>query len=187
MSYSKFIAELRTRRLRPFAIAAIREARGYSTDDLAGIVGHDGRRHALLAEAAHVFADEAATAAEDKAAADDRADAELADFLARGQAIDAATDAVRAAAAAAGWTLAWRHGSRSSGSVYYWLCEPDSDEAEGERYSLRVSDHHAPIGGGWNEERQERHDAPDINIVIRRGADGGYTFALDPLMELLPS
>jgi hypothetical protein len=89
--------------------------------------------------------------------------------------------AATAAVAAAGWAAQWRHGSRG-GSIYYWITEPGE---EGERYSLRISDHHAPGGAGWNEERQERHAEPDINIVIRRGAGGEYTFDLAPLVETI--
>ena len=66
--------------------------------------------------------------------------------------------------------------------MYFWLDEPGE---EGERYSLRISDHHAPGGGGWNDERQERHAAPDINIVICRGEGGDYTFDLGPIVEIL--
>lgn len=183
MSYSRYVSELRTARLARHAAAALREARGYSTDDLAAIAGRQGRRHSLLAEVAYRFADEAATEAEEKAAADEAAEKRLADFLARGEGIEAARIAAEAAAVAAGWAMAWRYGSRSSGSVYFWLSEPETEEGDRERHTLRISDHHAPDGAGWSEERQERHAAPDVNIVIRRAADGGYTFDLAPLVQ----
>jgi len=187
MPYSTHVTELRTARLRPFVAAAWAEAGSYSTDDLAGIVGHPGRRQNLRAEAAFKFAEEAATEAEERAAADaERAEqeaAELADYIARKAAVDAASREAEAACAAAGWTMTWRHGS-AGGSMYFWLDGPADDD---ERMSLRISDHHAPGGAGWNDERQERHAEPDINIVIRRGAGGDYTHDLTPLVEMIGS
>jgi hypothetical protein len=187
MPYSTHVTELRTERLRPFVAAAWAEAGSYSTDDLAYIVGHAGYRQGLRAEAAWKFADEAATEAEERAAADSKRSeqeaAELADYIARRSAVDAASREAEAACAAAGWSMTWRHGS-SGGSMYYWLEGPADDD---ERVSLRISDHHAPCGAGWNDERQERHAEPDLNIVIRRGADGDYTHDLTPLVEMIGS
>ena len=180
------IAQLRDGRLRPYLAAAWAEARRHDTDDLAYIAGRVGRRHTLLVAVAWQLADEAATAAEEQADADavrrEREDAEYADYLARRAGVDAASRAAEAAVLTAGWTITYRHGS-AGGSLYYWVADP-ADE-DGERYSLRISDHAAPGGGGWNEAKQERHDAPDINIVIRRGADGEYTFDLTPLVETI--
>jgi hypothetical protein len=181
------VSELRTARLRPYVAAAWAEASTYSTDDLAMIVGHAGRRQNLRAEAAWKFADEAATEAEERAAADaeraEREAAELTDYLARQAAVDAARRAAEAACAAAGWTITWRQGS-AGGSMYFWIGGPADDD---ERVSLRISDHRAPGGAGWNGERQERHAEPDLNIVIRRGAGGDYTHDLTPLVEMIGS
>jgi hypothetical protein len=185
MPYCHHITELRSPRLRPYAAAALAEARGYSDDDLASITGESGRRHYLLAAAAYQFADEAATEAEERALADEARrqmeEVELAEYLARQAGTAAARRAVEEAVAAAGWSIEWRHGSLG-GSAYFWLVEPGED---GERHSLRISDHHAPGGAGWNDERQERHAAPDINIVIRRVEGGDYTFDLGPIVEIL--
>ena len=186
MSYSRDIEELRTARLRPFAATALLEARGYSSDDLASITGQTGYRHSLLAAAARQFADEAATEAEQRADADavrrEREEFELADFVARNRTTTAASRAAESAVAAAGWTMTYRHGS-SGGSLYYWVKNPADDC--GERYSLRISDHRAPNGAGWNDAKQQRHDEPDLNIVIRRTAHGEYTFDLSLLFQLL--
>ena len=187
MPYSTHVSELRTARLRPYVAAAWAEAGTYSTDDLAAIVGHDGHRQNLRAEAAWKFADEAAIEAEERAAADaeraEREAAQLADYLARNAAADAARREAEAACATAGWTMTWRHGS-AGGSMYFWIVGPADDD---ERMSLRISDHIAPGGAGWNDERQERHAEPDMNIVIRRGAGGDYTHDLTPLVETIGS
>jgi len=187
MPYSTHVSELRTARLRPYVAAAWAEAGSYSTDDLAAIVGHAGRRQNLRAEAAWKFADEAATEAEERDAADaekaEREAAELADYLARRAAVDAARREAEAACADAGWTMTWRHGS-AGGSMYFWIVGPGDDD---ERMSLRISDHIAPGGAGWNDERQERHAEPDLNIVIRRGAGGEYAHDLTPLVETIGS
>jgi hypothetical protein len=185
MPYSSHVADLRSGRLRPYAAAAWAEAGTYSTDDLVYIIGHAGYRQGLKAEVAWRFATEAADGAEEVAAAEEerkgRDEAEMRDYLARCAATDEAVLAATTAVAAAGWAVQWRHGSRG-GSIYYWITEPGE---EGERYSLRISDHHAPGGAGWSDEKQERHAEPDINIVIRRGAGGDYTFDLNPLIETL--
>jgi len=185
MSYSHYIEELRSTRLRPYAAAAIAEARGYESDDLAAIVGRGGRRHTLVAAAAFRFAEEAATEAEELAEADQarrrQEEAEQVDYLARRAGLDAARQAVEAAVAAAGWTLIWRHSSL--GSTYFWLENP-ADE-HGERLAMRISDHAAPNGSGWNDEKQQRHAAPDINIVLRRTTAGEYAFDLATLVAAL--
>ena len=187
MPYSTHVSELRTARLRPYVAAAWAEASTYSTDDLADLAGHAGRRQSLRVEAAWKFADEAATEAEERAAADaeraEREAAELADYLARNAAVYAARREAEAACAAAGRTLAWRHGS-AGGSMYFWIVGAADDD---ERISLRISDHRAPGGAGWSDERQERYAEPDINIVIRRGAGGEYTYDLHPLVETIGS
>ena len=187
MPYSNEITDLRSPRLRPFAAAAFEEARRLDTDDLLRIVGRQsGYRQGAVAAAAYTFADEAATEAEEAAAEEeqrlDREQTEDARYQAAVAGTNAASRAAEAAVLAAGWTIRYRHGS-AGGSLYYWIENP-ADEY-GERHSLRISDHVAPGGSGWNDEKQERHSAPDINIVIRRGADGEYTFDLTPLMETL--
>ena len=185
MTYSTHVADLRSARLRPYVTAAWQEAGGLSDDDLAYVVGHGGYRQGLKVEAACRFATEAADEAEELAAAEEemaeRDEADMRDYLARCAATEEAVRSASAAVAAAGWSLRWRQGSRG-GSIYYWITEPGED---GERYSLRISDHHAPGGAGWSDEKQERHAEPDINIVVRRGAGGGYTFDIIPLVETL--
>lgn len=128
-------------------------------------------------------AGEYAVDAEEQAAGrarEDRERASLEDFIARVEARLAARQAIEAAVAAAGWGLTWRQGSEC-GSVYFWLDDPES----GARYSLRVSDHFAPEGAGWDGSLRCRHEPPDINIVIRRGEAGGYAFDLSGLAERL--
>lgn len=137
---------------------------------------------AAVVEQATALADEAEEAAEAAARAAEREAAEQEDYRRRVAATTAASRAAEAAVEAAGWTMTYRHGS-ADGSCYYWVADPTDED--GERFSLRISDHVAPGGGGWSDERQERHSAPDINIVIRLGAGGDYTFDLAPLVETL--
>ena len=86
---------------------------------------------------------------------------------------------------AAGWRLVSRR-CGSDSSHYFWLFFGGESEADWEeRIGLRISDHYAPNGSGWNELTQDRHPEPDINIVIRRGAGGEYTFDLTPLVETI--
>ena len=137
---------------------------------------------AAVIERATALADDAEEAAEAAARAAEREEAEQEDYRRCVAATTAASRAAEAAVEAAGWTMTYRHGS-AGGSRYYWVA--DSADQWGERFSLRISDHHAKNGSGWNEAKQEQHDRPDINIVIRRGADGEYTLDLTPLVETI--
>lgn len=142
----------------------------------------------MIREEATLLADEAEEQAAEAARAAEREEQELADYLARQAGLRAAVLAAEGAVAAAdGWRIEERRCSNEC-SRYYWLLR-GGDPAEADDYeeaaSLRISDHHAPNGSGWSDEKQERHEAPDINIVLRRGAGGGYTFDLAPLMETL--
>lgn len=141
----------------------------------------------MVADEATRLADEADEAAREAAERAGREEAELADYLRRQAGLRAAVAAVIDAAAEAGWRLEERRCSHDS-SRYYWLLRGGDPDAVGdydEAVSLRISDHHAKNGSGWNEAKQEHHDAPDINIVIRRGADGEYAFDLAPLVETI--
>lgn len=143
---------------------------------------------AMVADEARLMADEADERAAAEAALAEREAEQLADYLARQDGLRAAVTAAEAAVAGVGgWRMRWRQCGNSS-SRYYWLLrggDPADDGDWEERHSLRISDHHAPHGSGWNEAAQDRHAEPDINIVLRRGAGGVYTFDLTPLVETL--
>ena len=141
----------------------------------------------MVREEATRMADEAEEAAEAAARAAERESDEAADYDRRQAAIEAAVAAATDAATTAGWRLERRRCSHDS-SRYFWVLrggDPDVAGDYDEAVSLRISDHHAKNGSGWNEAKQEQYDRPDINIVIRRGAGGEYTFDLTPLVETI--
>ena len=141
-----------------------------------------------VVEEATRMADEAEHAAAEEARAAERDAAELADYAARQAGLRMAIAAATAAVAeSAGWRMEERRCSHDS-SRYFWLLRGGDPGVAGdydEAVSLRISDHHAKNGSGWNEAKQEQHDRPDINIVLRRGAGGEYTFDITPLVETL--
>jgi len=141
-----------------------------------------------VVEEATRMADEAEQAAAAASRAAERESAELADYTARQAGLRMAIAAATAAVAESdGWRIEERRCSHDS-SRYFWLLRGGDPDAAGdyeEAVSLRISDHHAKNGSGWNEAKQQQHDAPDINIVLRRGAGGEYAFDLTPLMETL--
>lgn len=143
---------------------------------------------AWVIEEATRMADEAEQAASEEARAAEREAEQLADYTARQAGLRMAIAAAGAAVAEAeGWRMEERQCSHDS-SRYFWLLrggDTDVDGAYDQAVSLRISDHHAKNGSGWNEAKQEQHDAPDINIVLRRGAGGEYTFDLAPLVETI--
>ena len=141
----------------------------------------------MVRDEATRMADEAEEAADEAARAAEREAEEAADYDRRQVALDSAVAAATEVATAADWRLERRRCSHDS-SRYYWLLrggDPDVAGDYDEAVSLRISDHHAKNGSGWNEQKQEQYDRPDINIVIRRGADGDYTFDLTPLVETI--
>ena len=141
----------------------------------------------MVRDEATRMADEAEEAADEAARSAEREAEEAADYDRRQVALGSAVAAATEAATAAGWRLERRRCSHDS-SRYYWLLRGGDPDVAGdyeEAVSLRISDHYAKNGSGWNEAKQEQYDAPDINIVIRRGADGEYTFDLTPLVETI--
>lgn len=177
--------ERERRRIEPYMAAAREHVVAWgcvedgesSPEEIEGMVVEEATR---LADEADEAADEAARAAEREAAAD-------ADYARRQACLAAAVAAATDAATAAGWRMESRRCSHDS-SRYYWVLRGGDKDVPGdydEAVSLRISDHHAKNGSGWNESKQEQHDRPDINVVIRRGAGGEYTFDLAPLVETL--
>lgn len=141
-----------------------------------------------VVEEATRMADEAERDAAEAARAAEREADEYADYCRRQTGLRMAIAAATAAVAdAAGWRMEERRCSHDS-SRYFWLLRGGDPGVAGdydEAVSLRISDHHARNGSGWNEAKQEQYDLPDINIVLRRGAGGEYTFDLTPLVETL--
>lgn len=130
------------------------------------------------AEEMAIAAEEAEQATRDEA---ERIAAEDREYLARMDALTLAVTEAREIVTAAGWTIEERKCSSDS-SRYFWLSAPGDDDLT-ETLSLRISDHFARNGAGWNEARQEQHQPPDINIVLRRTAADTYHFDLTPLSE----
>lgn len=142
---------------------------------------------AVLDEATKM-ADEAQEAADEQARAAEREQRELLDYRQRIAGVDAAVVEATALAAEHGWRMERRRGGSESSRYYHLIRGEDDDEV----LTLRISDHRAPNGSGWSEEKQERHDGPDVNVVVERQANGSYTFAwseltaggLDPFVEI---
>jgi hypothetical protein len=151
--------------------------------EAAGEMEPDEIEAAVIEEATRL-ADEGDERAAEEAREAKRDAEELLEYQRQKACLRECLEAVEAACRSAGWRLTWRRCGNTSSS-YYWLARLDEDGDEEEVFRLRISDHYAPNGSGWNEETQERHAEPDINIVIHRGADGEYTFDLAPLMETL--
>ena len=40
-----------------------------------------------------------------------------------------------------------------------------------QRIKIRVADHYAPAGSGWNEAKQERYQEPSVNFVVTSKAE----------------
>lgn len=185
--------ELRRRAVEQAAAAAARLApwiehvRGEAPHwGCAGEVTDDVLESMILEEASRL-ADEADERAEEEARTAEREAAEAADYAARQEALVACVAAVKAMAADAGWRIEERRCSHEQ-SRYYWLKtggETDDPGDYDQVLSLRISDHYAKSGAGWNEAKQERHDEPQVNIVLRRGDGAAYTFDLNGLDERL--
>jgi hypothetical protein len=137
-------------------------------------------------EEADRLATEAEEAAVEAEAQREREEAALIEYAAKQACLRLAVAAATEAVLEAGWTISGRKCSHDS-SRYFWLGSPlaDGEDEPAHYLSLRISDHHAKNGAGWNEAEQTRHDEPNINIVIRPGAGGEYTFDIAPLVETL--
>lgn len=131
-------------------------------------------------EEATRLADEADEAVAEATRREEQEEARLVDYQHRVSGVDACVAAAKQVVADAGWAVKERRCGHE-GSRYFWL----TNAAEDCVFSLRISDHFAKNGSGWNEARQEQHDAPDINIVLRKQADGSYGFDLKNLTERL--
>jgi hypothetical protein len=145
--------------------------------------GPEGNLEAFLEdcrEEATRMADEAEQAA---AEAEETARREGAELLHYQRSVAAVNDACKAAAAAcleAGWRLEPRRGG-SELSCYFNACRLDENGDEDLVLTVRISDHYAPNGSGWNESAQTQHDRPDVNIVM----SSAYSFSLERLLERL--
>ena len=138
-------------------------------------------------EEATRLADDAEEAEAEAARAAKREAEELADYEGRQDGLRRAVEAAHDAAAAAGWRLEKRRCSHDS-SRYYWAKiggDPADPGDYDDVFSLRISDHHAKNGSGWNEAAQTQYDRPDVNVVLRRGESGEYEFNLTKLLEEL--
>lgn len=175
-------AEAALARLAPFLAEVRADAAAWGSVEDGSLAGGD-LEAAILEEARQRAYDAEERAAEEARAAEREAE-ELLDYRQRQDSIDACERAAEAAVIAAGWSWTRRKCGHDC-SRYFWIGRLDADGEEDAVFGLRISDHYAKNGSGWNEAKQEQHDAPDINIVIRRGAAGEYTFDLTALMETL--
>lgn len=81
-------------------------------------------------------------------------EAEYQDWLARGEAVRRCVIAARSAVPGLVFT-----GNDSLYATYRG------------RIKIRIADHSAPDGAGWNERTQDRHQKPDVNFVVAANRD----------------
>ena len=145
--------------------------------------GPEGNLEAFLedcrGEAARL-ADEAEQAAAEAAETAERQAAELLHYQRSAAAVAGACEGAAAACLAAGWRLEPRRGG-SELSCYFNACRLDENGDEDLVLTVRISDHYAPNGSGWNESAQTQHDRPDVNLVM----SSTYSFSLERLLERL--
>jgi hypothetical protein len=145
--------------------------------------GPEGNLEAFLEdcrEEASRMADEAEQVAAEAEETAQREAAELLHYQRSVAAINAACGAAAAACLEAGWRLEPRRGG-SELSCYFHACRLDENGDEDLVLTVRISDHYAPNGSGWNESAQTQHDRPDVNIVM----SSSYSFTLERLLERL--
>jgi hypothetical protein len=171
-------AEAERARLAPFIAAARADAASWGCVEAGDISGEELEQ--MILREAQERADEADERAAEEARAAERAAAELLDYQQRQTALDACERAAEVKVLDAGWKWTRRRCGHDC-SRYFWI-ERHDDEVV---FSLRISDHHAKNGSGWNEAKQEQYDAPNVNIVIRSNGDGTYGFDLAKLTERL--
>jgi len=169
-------------RIAPYLAEARENVMAWGAVEDGGMGGDEIERSVI--EEATTLADEADEQAAEDASRAERDEEELLGYQQRQACLAACETAAEAACKGAGWTFTRRRCGNDS-SRYFWIARLDADGEEEVVFSLRISDHFAPNGSGWNEQKQEQHDEPDVNIVIRRGAGDEYTFDLTPLMETL--
>ena len=171
-------AEAERERLAPFLAQAREDAASWGCVEDGDMTAE--QIEAMILEEARERADEAEELAAEEARAAERAAAELHDYQQRQAALDACERAAQAEVIDAGWKWTVRKCGHDS-SRYFWI-ESHNEEVA---LSLRISDHYAKNGSGWNESKQEQHDAPNINLVIRPNGDGTYGFDMTKLTESL--
>jgi hypothetical protein len=171
-------AEAERARLAPFLAEARADAASWGCVEDGDLAAEELEE--MILREARERADEADEKAAEEARAAEREAAELLDYQQRQAALDACERAAQAEVIDAGWKWTARKCGHDC-SRYFWL-ERHDDEVV---LSLRISDHYARNGSGWNEAKQEQHDEPNINIVIRSNGDGTYGFDLAKLTENL--
>jgi hypothetical protein len=175
-------AEAERERVAPFLDEARENVMFWGCVEDGSMAGEEIERSVL--EEAAKLADEADERAAEETRAAEREQEEFLEYQQQQACLAACETAAEGACVEAGWKFTRRRCGNSS-SRYFWIARLDEEGEEEVVFDLRISDHHAPNGSGWNEEKQERHNEPDVNIVIRRGAGDEYTFDLAPLMETL--
>lgn len=171
-------ADAERARLSPFLAQARADAASWGCVEDGDMTAEE-LEEAILEEARE-RADEADRRVAEEARAAERAAAELLDYQQRQAAIAACQRAAQTEVLDAGWKWTVRKCGHDS-SRYFRLERADEEVV----LDLRISDHFAKSGSGWNEAKQEHHDEPDVNLVIVAAGDGTYRFDLAKLTELL--
>ena len=138
----------------------------------------------ILEEAATVR-DEEENAREAAKEAEDRDEREYAEWCAQKEAVENAIEEAYIQFANAGWTIQ-QTGESITGSHYFTLTRPSKyhgDDYGGVDVTLRISTHYAPRGSGFNEQTQDYHAPPDVNLVAQPGTPIDWTKVLSEAMD----
>ena len=124
----------------------------------------------ILDEAANIR-DEESEARQQAEDAEQRAEEEYREWKAKKEATENAIEEAWNIFKQNGWKIE-QTGSSITGSNYFTLTKPsrfNGDEYGGVDVTLRISNHYAPKGAGFNEQTQEYHSEPDVNIIVTPG------------------
>lgn len=171
-------AEAERARLAPFLAESRADAASWGCVEDGDLTAEELEE--LILRDANERADEADEKAAEEARAAEREAAALLDYQQRQATLDACERAAEAEVLDAGWKWTRRRCGHDC-SRYFWIERHDEEVV----LSLRISDHFAKNGSGWNEAKQEQHDEPNVNIVIHSNGDGTYGFDLTKLTERL--
>jgi hypothetical protein len=124
----------------------------------------------ILDEAANIR-DEEAEAKQQAKDTEEREEEEYQKWLSRKEATEDAIEEASEVLKRDGWKVEMT-GQSITGSSYFTLTKSSrfhGDDYGGVDVTLRISNHYAPKGSGFNQQTQEYHNEPDVNVVVTPG------------------